>query len=808
MKFLPLVLKNVFRKKTRTALTIASIVLPLLVINLMGTFLRALDRPDPGATRGMFRTVTRHKVSLGNPLPVAYFEKIRQLPGVVAATKFTWFGGKYVDQSAKNFFPRFAVEPETFLQVFDDAKIVAGSKEEWLADRTGAVVGDNLVKKFGWKLGDKVVLVGDIFPVTLELTVRGIFQLPDGNAMSVFFNRKYLEEALPSVAGQVGTVWVKAADGPAAERLTREIDAMFENAAAPTKTESEKAFQMGFVQMLGNVKLLINGIATIIVFVIFLIAANTMAMAARERVTEIAVLRTLGFEKSTILGDGPRREPPPRADRRRARDPPLRPRGAGPEGGAHAVADVRVRGVVRPLPGGPRDGTLHHGLRRPRGRARPGHPVGAAADRGGAAAGGMKYLPFVLKNLFRKKTRSILTVGSILLPLFVICILGTLLRALEADPSNGKGMYRLITRHKVSITNWLLESQGPKIRQIPGVTEIVRMNWFGGAYIDQSAKNQFARFSTSDPEALLRVFDEVSVAEGSAEEWFKDRTGALVGGVLMQKYGWKLGQKVPLKGDIYPLTLELTIRAVYKGPDETGLYFHHSYIEEALPRVKGYVGWYWIKAASPEAAAKIPGAGRRPLREFRPPDANGDGEGVPERLGLHARKRQAPPHLHRRHHRVRHPPDRREHDGDGGPGADHRDRGPPDARLPERDDPRDDPRRERPAGRLRRLPRPRPLHALLPRFPEGNPVLADGGLRRRDGGPARPAPSRRGVLRDASHRGPRRRRAGRPRRRSGRSPTASGRSDDEVPPVRPRRTCSGRRPGRASRSARSSSPSS
>jgi putative ABC transport system permease protein len=111
----------------------------------------------------------------------------------------------------------------------------------------------------------------------------------------------YLEEALPAAAGQVGTVWVKAANGPAAERLTREIDAMFENSPAPTKTESEKAFQMGFVQMLGNVKLLINAIATIIVFVIFLIAANTMAMAARERVTEIAVLRTLGFRPPAIL---------------------------------------------------------------------------------------------------------------------------------------------------------------------------------------------------------------------------------------------------------------------------------------------------------------------------------------------------------------------------------------------------------------------------------------------------------------------------------------------------------------------------
>ncbi|MGE5345622.1 MAG: ABC transporter permease [Acidithiobacillales bacterium] len=218
----------------------------------------------------------------------------------------------------------------------------------------------------------------------------------------------------------------------------------------------------------------------------------------------------------------------------------------------------------------------------------------------------MKLFPYVLKSLFRKRTRSALTVGSILLPLFVICVLGTMLRALQTDPSGGRGMYRLIVRHKVSITNWLLEAQGPKIRQLPGVAEVVRMNWFGGSYIDQSARNQFARFSTSDPEALLRVFDEVKITAGSAEEWIRDRTGVLVGDLLMKKYGWRLGQKIPLKGDIYPVSLELTIRGVFKGPDETGVYFHHKYIEEALPRVKGYVGWYWIKATSPEAAERLP----------------------------------------------------------------------------------------------------------------------------------------------------------------------------------------------------------
>lgn len=301
MKFLPLIFKNIFRKKTRTILTIGSILLPLLVICLMGTFLRALDSPDPAETRGMFRIVTRHKVGLTNPLPESYAEKIRQLDGVLGATKFNWFGGKYIDNSARNFFARFAVEPDTFLQVFDDATVIQGSTDDWIGDRAGSLVGENLMKKFGWKLGDQIVLVGDIYPVTLQLTIRGVYQVPDGDSSALFFNRRYLEEALPSFQGTVGTVWTKCQDGVAATRLSDEIDQIFENSPYPTKTETEKAFQMGFVSMLGNVKLLITSLGIIIVLVILLIAANTMALSARERVTEIAVLRTLGFGRGTIF---------------------------------------------------------------------------------------------------------------------------------------------------------------------------------------------------------------------------------------------------------------------------------------------------------------------------------------------------------------------------------------------------------------------------------------------------------------------------------------------------------------------------
>ena len=153
MKFLSLILKNVFRKKTRTILTIGSIVLPLLIICIMGSFLKALDAPDPAETRGMFRIVTRHKVGFTNDLPITYVERIRQLNGALAVTTFDWFGGTYIDSSARNFFGRFAVEPATFLQVFDDARATGGSIEDWMSDRAGIIAGADLMKKIRLEIG-------------------------------------------------------------------------------------------------------------------------------------------------------------------------------------------------------------------------------------------------------------------------------------------------------------------------------------------------------------------------------------------------------------------------------------------------------------------------------------------------------------------------------------------------------------------------------------------------------------------------------------------------------------------------------
>ena len=299
MKFFPFVFKNLFRKKTRSLLTVGSIVLPLLVICIMGTLLRTLES-DPTGGKGMFRLIVRHKVSLTNWVLESYMPKIAQLPGVTDVVRMNWFGGAYIDQKPENMFARFSTsDAQTFLKVFDEAAVVQGSAKDWIDDRTGLLAGELLMKKYGWKLGQKVTLKGDIYPVNLELTVRASYKGPDETA--VYFHHQYVEEALPRVKGFVGWFWIKAGSLAAVERLPKEIDTMFDNSSVPTRTETEKEMQNGFVSMLGNVKFMITGISTVIVFVILLIAGNTMAMTARERVTEIAVLRTLGYPKGTIL---------------------------------------------------------------------------------------------------------------------------------------------------------------------------------------------------------------------------------------------------------------------------------------------------------------------------------------------------------------------------------------------------------------------------------------------------------------------------------------------------------------------------
>jgi putative ABC transport system permease protein len=292
--------KNAFRNKRRSILTVLSIAFSLLLLTLMMTLWRSFYMNDASAESAQ-RLITRHKVSLTFNLPGYYREKIRSVPGVVAVVPTSWFGGLYKDDKPENFFAQFGTDPEEFFKVYRDITISPKEVEDWQHDRQGVIVDDTLAKKHGWKLGDRIVLKGTIYPVDLELYIRGIFHSqPDDQ--SVYFNAKYVEEAVPFFKGKAGTFGILADSPDDVSKVAAAVDDLFRNAPEPTKTESEKAFGLEFVAMLGNVKAFILSICSAVVFATLLVSANTMAMSIRERTREVAVLKTLGFTRNAVLG--------------------------------------------------------------------------------------------------------------------------------------------------------------------------------------------------------------------------------------------------------------------------------------------------------------------------------------------------------------------------------------------------------------------------------------------------------------------------------------------------------------------------
>jgi len=292
--------KNAFRNRRRSILTVLSIGFSLLLLTLMMTIWRAFYL-DEGSAESAQRLVVRHRVSLTFALPSYYREKIRSIPGVVAVVPVSWFGGIYKDEKPENFFPQFGTDPEEFFKVYRDIRMPADQLAAWQRDRQGVIVDDTIARKYGWKLGDRFVLQGNIYPVNLELTIRGIFSSTPDNK-SVYFNAKYVEEAVSWFNGQAGTFSILA-DAPGdVSKIATEVDDMFRNSPQPTKAESEKAFGLEFVAMLGNVKAFILSICSAVVFATLLVSANTMAMSIRERTREVALLKTLGFTRQTILG--------------------------------------------------------------------------------------------------------------------------------------------------------------------------------------------------------------------------------------------------------------------------------------------------------------------------------------------------------------------------------------------------------------------------------------------------------------------------------------------------------------------------
>src|SRR5262245_24859295 len=302
MKLWRFVIKSALRNKRRTFLTIISLAISLFIVNTLVSVVRGFDNSDPTGSSAL-RLITRHKVSLTNFLPESYWEKIRRVPHVYTATPWSWFGGVYKDQSWENQFARFSTDAETFLQIVEgEYSMPAEQRAAWIEDRRGAIAGQTLAQKQGWKLGEQITIKGDIYPVDVELILKGIYtSKKKEDEEQLLFHHMYVEE-LTGRQGNVGTYWLRVDSAENAPGVAKAIDKMTENSDAETLTETENQFFADFVSMMGNVKGLIRAIGLCVGAVILMLAANTMAMAVRERTTEVAVMKAIGFSPGKILG--------------------------------------------------------------------------------------------------------------------------------------------------------------------------------------------------------------------------------------------------------------------------------------------------------------------------------------------------------------------------------------------------------------------------------------------------------------------------------------------------------------------------
>lgn len=302
LRYLPLILKNCWRNRRRTILTIASIGISMCLLGVMMTMYHAFYLSEPQAEEAL-RLVTRNRVSLTLPVPLSYMSRIKQIPGVQEAMVANWFGGTYKDnRDPKNMFARFAVEPEKLFSVYGEMKIPDEEKQAFLRDRASCVIGRDVARNHHLKVGDRLPIIGDIYPGNYEFKIVGIFDWPR-NSEVMYFDKEYLEQKLPpGRRGNVGLFYVHIDDAQNGARISAAIDNEFRNSPAETKTETEQAFTVGFLSLLGNVKMFLLAISAAVTFTVLLVSANTMAMSVRERVREIGVLKTLGFASNEILG--------------------------------------------------------------------------------------------------------------------------------------------------------------------------------------------------------------------------------------------------------------------------------------------------------------------------------------------------------------------------------------------------------------------------------------------------------------------------------------------------------------------------
>jgi len=306
MKLFPLIWSNLWRRKTRTIFTVLA---ALFTFALFGVLVAANVAFGMGVDiSGLDRLVVIHKISLIMPLPIAYKERIATVPGVKAVTHMNWFGGIYKDP--KNFFPQMAVDTPTFFDLYPEYVVPPEQMKVWVEDRTGAIAGQDLAKRFGWKIGDKIPILGTIYTHkdgsrVWEFTLDGLYApgKKGVDATQFFFHYDYLKEG--SRAGVftdlVGWYTIRIADPKRAAEISKQIDGLFANSPYETKTTTEKAFAQSFANQMGNIGLIVRYVVSAVLFGMLLVIGNTMAQAVRERTNELAVLKTLGFSNGLVL---------------------------------------------------------------------------------------------------------------------------------------------------------------------------------------------------------------------------------------------------------------------------------------------------------------------------------------------------------------------------------------------------------------------------------------------------------------------------------------------------------------------------
>lgn len=297
MYYLKLIFKNVFRAKLRSSLTIVGLIIAIVAFGLLQTVVDAWFAGSNAASAS--RLVTRNAISLVFPMPIYYRERMRAVNGVKSVTLLNWFGGVY--KEPRNFFPQFAIDHENFFDLYPEFIVPPDQLIAFKRDRQGAAVGRKLANEFGWKIGDTIPIRGTIFSGTWSFTLRAIFDAKDDTTITrqMYFHWDYVNEWLkqkyPRRMEQIGTFVIEVDDPSRTADIAKAIDAEFKNSLAETLTETEKSFQLGFISQMEQIIITIRIVSFVVIFIIMAVVANTMAMTARERLTEYATLKALGF---------------------------------------------------------------------------------------------------------------------------------------------------------------------------------------------------------------------------------------------------------------------------------------------------------------------------------------------------------------------------------------------------------------------------------------------------------------------------------------------------------------------------------